>query len=80
MTVPSDGFTKEYGNPMRDAVMQGGQWSLRDSPEAQKLREEAGHRKRQCRDRVRIREQEFEVVCQAADIAAPKGVGVNVDL
>ncbi|CAE7809264.1 unnamed protein product [Symbiodinium microadriaticum] len=68
MTVPSDGFTKEYGNPMRDAVMQGGQWSLRDSPEAQKLREEAGHRKRQCRDRVRIREQEFEVVCQAADI------------
>ncbi|CAE7425559.1 psaC, partial [Symbiodinium necroappetens] len=79
MTMPSDGLTKEYGNPMRDAVMQGGTWSLRDSPEAQRLREEAGHRKRKCRDRAREREQEIEALRQATT-AAPKGVGVKVGI
>ena len=35
LTIPADGLTKEYGNHMRDAVMQGGPWSLKDSPAAQ---------------------------------------------
>ena len=77
--MPSDGLTKEYGNHMRDAVMKGGPWSLCDSPQAQKLREEAGHRGRQCRDRARQREHEIERLRQAADTSAPTGVGVNVD-
>ena len=64
LTMPADGLTKEYGNPMRDIVMQGGPWSLCDSPAAQKLREEAGHRKRQCKDRLRQREQEIEKIRQ----------------
>ena len=48
LTIPSDGLTKEYG---RDQVMQGGHWSLRDTPAAQRLREIAGHRKRPCKTR-----------------------------
>ena len=61
LTMPSDGLTKEYGNPVRDQVMRGGPWSLKDSPEAQRLREEAGHRKRKCKERLREREQTFEL-------------------
>ncbi|CAE7373456.1 RE1 [Symbiodinium sp. CCMP2592] len=80
VTMPSDGLTKEYGNHMRDAVMKGGPWSLCDSPQAQKLREEAGHRKRQCRDRARQREHEIEQLRQAADTSAPMGVGVKADI
>ena len=64
LTMPSDGLTKQYGNDTRDRVMQGGPWSLKDSPEAQRLRMEAGHRKRQCKDRLRAREQALEEVRQ----------------
>ena len=39
--------TKEYGNHGKNAARQGGPWSLRDSPAAQRLRAEAAHRKRQ---------------------------------
>ena len=60
MTMPADGLTKDPGNPMRDQVLRGGPWSLCDSPAAQRLRQEAGHRKRQCKDRRRARESEFE--------------------
>ena len=60
LTMPADGLTKEYGNPVRDKVMIGGPWSLKDCEEAQRLREEAGFRKRQCKDRARAKEQAFE--------------------
>ncbi|CAE7682647.1 RE2 [Symbiodinium necroappetens] len=70
LTMPADGLTKEYGNPVRDQVMKGGPWSLKDSPEAQKLREEAGHRKRQCKERLREREQAFELKRQNGNGAA----------
>ena len=62
LTIPADGLTKEYGNAMRDLVMRGGSWSLKDSPAAQKLREEAGHRKRQCKLRAKAKE------CLAEDV------------
>ncbi|CAE7326527.1 psaC [Symbiodinium sp. CCMP2456] len=65
LTMPSDGLTKEAGNPMRDIIMRGGPWSLKDNPAAQRLREEAGHRKRQCRERQKVREQDFEQKRQA---------------
>ena len=82
MTIPADGLTKDPGNPMRDRVLKGGPWSLCDSPAAQRLREEAGHRKRQCKDRRRAREQEFELQRQGKDArpgssSAPIGVGVE---
>ena len=79
MTMPADGLTKEYGNHARDIVMQGGPWSLRDSPAAQRLREEAGFRKKQCKERVRQREREFEQMRQA-DTSAPMGAGVETDM
>ena len=60
LTIPADGLTKEYGNPMRDVVLRGGPWSLKDSPAAQKLREEAGHRKRQCKIRQKANESLLE--------------------
>ena len=62
LTIPADGLTKEYGNAMRDLVLRGGPWSLKDSPAAQKLREEAGHRKRQCKLRLKAKE------CLAEDV------------
>ena len=64
LTMPSDGLTKEYGNPVRDQVMRGGPWSLKDTAEAQRLREEAGHRKRQCKERLREKQQAIEEVRQ----------------
>ncbi|CAE7756515.1 RE2 [Symbiodinium sp. CCMP2456] len=60
LTIPADGLTKEYGNPVRDKVMKGGPWSLKDCEEAQRLREEAGFRKRKCKDRARAKEKAFE--------------------
>ena len=46
MTIKADGLTKEHGSPTRDKIMKGRPWSLKDSPAAQRLREEAGHKKR----------------------------------
>ena len=60
LTMPADGLTKEYGNHMRDHIMRGGPWSLRDCPAAQRLREEAGHRKRQCKAKKKAEEFLFE--------------------
>ena len=65
LCMPSDGLTKEYGNGVRDQVMRGGPWSLKDTPEAQRLREQAGHRKRLCKSRLRDREQELEEIRRA---------------
>ena len=69
LTIPTDGLTKEYGNRMRDAVMLGRPWSLKDSPAAQQLRLEAGHRKRQCK----TRKQESESILEAGRQALQGG-------
>ena len=68
MTIPADGLTKEYGNPMRDLVLKGGPWSLKDSPAAQRLREEAGHRKRQCKLRQKANEGLLEEARQKLQV------------
>ena len=68
MTMPADGLTKEYGNEMRDIVMRGGPWSLKENPAAQRLREEAGFRKRQCKDRRKVVEQALEDRRQALQV------------
>ena len=66
LTIPADGLTKEYGNPVRDKVMKRGPWSLKDCEEAQRLREEAGFRKRKCKDCARAKELAFEQTRQKA--------------
>lgn len=81
--MPVDGLTNVYGNLVRDQVMKGGPSSLKDSPEAQKLREEAGPRKCQCKERLPKGEQAFELNRQNGNRAAimmisvSNGVGVE---
>ena len=47
--IPGDGLTKWHGNGVLERVLQHGRWSLRDTPEAQALRQRAAFRKRQAK-------------------------------